>query len=111
MTTKPAYNRRLIFKNRRVETVLITWPPGCRSRPHDHGRSRGTIIVLKGQVFEDLYSKRLGTIIGATRLHREGAVIFEDETAHVMGNRSKLSAVTLHVYRPPLRMRYYPLPP
>lgn len=91
-----------------MEAALLTWPPGSESRPHDHGRSRGTVMVLKGTVSEHLFSKRLGTLVGATRIHREGAVILEDgETAHVMGNRSKNVAVTLHVYWPPLRMRYY----
>jgi len=102
------YKRQVLYKNKDVEVVLITWPAKAISLAHDHGRSSGLIRVIKGSVYQDVYSKKTKRLIKKL-IYRTNDIILENpELIHIMGNNSKTSiAQTLHVYTPPLTMKVY----
>jgi len=102
------YTRETRYKDDDVEVVLITWPPECVSRKHDHGESHGMIRVLSGKIFEKRYKKEDGTFLGRFE-YVEGDVVIEiPDIAHIMGNAStEEDAQTLHCYTPLLQMTFY----
>ena len=77
------------------EVWLLSWVPGQRSGPHDHGRSSGVLTVLEGELTErtEKASRALGS--GAQRVFAPGYV-------HEVVNDSLEPAVSLHVYFPGL---------
>ncbi|WP_329386972.1 cysteine dioxygenase [Streptomyces sp. NBC_01716] len=84
LTTGPGY-----------EVWLLSWVPGQRSGPHDHGRSSGVLTVLEGELTErtERASRALGG--GAQRVFAPGYV-------HEVVNDSIEPAVSLHIYFPGL---------
>ena len=102
-----SYQREVIYKDKRVERVLITWPVGSKSLPHDHGKSRGRIRVIYGEVYENVFDKKTKKFLWQT--FNIAGSFFEEtpEIIHVMGNAGPHEAKTEHEYRPPLKMRNY----
>ena len=105
---KVAYKRRVIYQDKNLELVIILWPPGVSSPPHDHGKSRGAALVVQGRVFAEDYSKHTKKFI-SRGVFGVGQCLAEDPSViHVVGNNSRTrQAVTLHIYIPPLKMKFY----
>ena len=105
---KYAYGRTTLYADDKMEAVLIDWPPGVRSAPHDHGTSHGMIRVLEGMVYCDNFSKKTkkftSRLVGG-----KGDMLYETpDIIHIMGNNSKTKrAQALHIYTPPLKMKVY----
>jgi hypothetical protein len=89
----------------KIEFVLIVWPPGTRSKAHQHGASRNlTWLIPLGEatlrttffkVMQDrLLSDRTETI-GGNQFHYVAA-----HQIHEVANESPYTAVTLHAYFP-----------
>jgi len=94
------YIRDILHREEEYEVVLITWPPGSRSRKHNHGNSCGLTRVLEGKIYEERDGKR--------SQHEKGSVIVETpDTIHVVGNDSAQEARSLHFYTPKLDMKFY----
>jgi hypothetical protein len=108
MPAKIGYGRKIVYKDKNVEVVLITWPKNSRSLGHDHGRSVGLIRVLSGQVYQDVYSKKTKKFIKRINYKVGDSIVETPALLHVMGNSSqKRTARALHIYTPPVKMRYY----
>lgn len=102
------YERTLLYKNEFVETVLIIWPPGVKSCPHDHGISDGLVIVEKGRVFQQVFSKATKEFLGYFEHEAQTQFAETTDIIHIMGNASgSEEAKTIHVYSPPLSMHNY----
>jgi predicted metal-dependent enzyme (double-stranded beta helix superfamily) len=101
------YKRKVLYRDKKIEIVLCTWPPGSESKFHDHGKSVGKILVLKGFVFNRAYSKSRKMWLPVV-VHTENDTIVETpDIIHTMGNCSDKEAQTLHWYSPPLKMKIY----
>ncbi len=102
-----SYKREVLYSDEFTEIVLITWPAGSKSAPHDHGKSFGMVLVLKGEVYEKRYGKSSKKGMGVR--HYKVREVMEEgpDLIHVMGNSSDEEAQTLHVYQPPLKMNFY----
>jgi hypothetical protein len=86
---------------------LISWPPGDAVEFHDHGESAGAFVVLHGALVEVEPGGMAGAQCrrplpsGARRAVPRGAV-------HDVVNESSASALSVHVYAPPLHaMTFY----
>ncbi|WP_156753471.1 cysteine dioxygenase [Actinokineospora pegani] len=83
-----------------VELWLLTWLPGQRTRPHDHGGASGSFTVLLGELAET-YRYPQGPI--RHRLHKTGAALgFGQGRAHQVQNLGTTPAASVHAYSPPL---------
>ena len=101
------------------EAWLLSWLPGQRTGPHDHGGSAGAFLVLQGELDETAYgTARITEAPGATgavaatastRLLVAGAVRrFGERHIHDVRAAGPVPAVSLHVYAPALtRMTRY----
>lgn len=83
-----------------VEVWLLTWTPGQRTRPHDHGGASGAYTVLGGELTE---TWRDGPVRSrrATRGRGQGSA-FGPERVHVVANDGAANAISVHAYSPPL---------
>ncbi|MDO8466645.1 MAG: cysteine dioxygenase family protein [bacterium] len=107
---KPCYKREVLYADAKMEIVRIVWLPGSKSRPHDHGKSHGVTIVLKGSVFEKVFDKKTKMFL-RSEIHPANLNASFDESPrliHIIGNaRPDMEAITLHIYMPPLKMKFY----
>lgn len=104
---KHPYQRKT-RKSREYEVVEIMWPSGAKGAPHDHGDSRGAILVVYGTIYHEVFDKET-KMFRLSANHGPGAVIEETpDIIHVMGNISKDEpAKTVHIYAPHLKMTDY----
>lgn len=107
MKDKIGYGRDILYKDKQVEVVLVTWPPHSRSVVHAHGTSFGLIRVLKGKVYQDVYSGKTKKFLQRLRYGKGQTINETPDLIHVMGNSSSKPAQTLHIYTPPLKMQFY----
>jgi predicted metal-dependent enzyme (double-stranded beta helix superfamily) len=83
-----------------VEVWLLSWLPGQRTEPHDHGGASGAFSVVLGTMSETY--RYPGTNLGR-RTHALGSAVgFGPGRAHQMWNTSREKAATVHAYSPPL---------
>jgi hypothetical protein len=92
------------------EAWAIGWPPGGTIELHDHGRSRGAVVVAAGALVEttvrptDRGVALIGTHPIGTGEHRQ----FGPRYVHDLRNAGEQQAVSVHVYGPRLsEMAYY----
>jgi len=85
---------------------VIVWGPGSSVAPHDHGGSRGAFAVASGALTD-----RTSTPTGrnrATVVPPGGVQAVDADTVHGVANPTGVSAVSVHVYSPPLAsMAFY----
>lgn len=83
-----------------VELWLLSWLPGQRTEPHDHGGAVGSFTVLTGTLTESY--RYPGHPI--RRAHRPTGVTvaFGAGRAHQVGNQHSPPAASVHAYSPPL---------
>ena len=86
------------------EAWLLDWAPGQHVGMHDHGDAAGAFLVLDGALREVLPERRRAIVDlapGRTGVVRRGQL-------HDVGNVSDRSALSIHVYSPPLStMTFY----
>ncbi len=105
---KKTYTRKILFKTKDVEVVLITWPPGSRTPFHDHGKSHGLVRILKGEIAEEVFDKKTRKFLRRVVYKKEGACFESPDIIHRMLSASKTKiAESIHIYTPRLKMKNY----
>lgn len=83
-----------------VELWLLSWLPGQRTAPHDHGGAAGAFTVLLGELAET-YRYPAGPI--RSQLHTAGSSVgFGHGRAHQVQNLGPGRVASVHAYSPPL---------
>ena len=83
-----------------VEVWLLSWLPGQRTAPHDHGGASGAFSVVLGTLSE---TYRYPGAEVSRRSHATGEAIgFGAGRAHQVWNTGLAKAATVHAYSPPL---------
>jgi len=83
-----------------VELWLLSWLPGQRTEPHDHGGASGAFTVVLGELSET-YRYPRGPV--GHRVHAAGSAIgFGAGRAHQVWNTGLAKSATVHAYSPPL---------
>lgn len=83
-----------------VEVWLLSWLPGQRTEPHDHGGAAGAFSVVLGSLSETF--RYPGSDIQARTHDRGSSIGFGAGRAHQVWNTSREKAATVHAYSPPL---------
>ena len=98
------YHRTKVFSNDDFEIFVITWNKSQQSKIHDHSENGCYMLMLQGELFEEIYSKDSTSAPLQTKTFKEGFVGYIDNTIgyHRISNLSETDiAVSLHVYSPP----------
>jgi predicted metal-dependent enzyme (double-stranded beta helix superfamily) len=108
---EPRPGERIFGRVYRVATHdiwLIRWGEGSHTQLHDHGGSAGALYVVEGELVEH---QRNPSGVGRPirRLLRQSEHrSMSASHVHEVANESKATAVSVHVYSPPLEtMRHY----
>jgi hypothetical protein len=94
------------------EAWAIGWPPGGKIELHDHGPSRGAVVVAAGALTETTVraTEHGVALIGTHRLGVGDHSQFGSHYVHDLSNHGDGAAVSVHVYGPRLTtMTYYGL--
>ncbi|MEA2670643.1 MAG: hypothetical protein QOG45_863 [Chloroflexota bacterium] len=102
------YHRLLL--DHTVEVWLIGWWPGQHIAAHDHGGANGALVVIDGELVEEVHRPGLRSTSSAT--HRRGAVVeLGPSLVHHVGNLGDVPATSIHAYSPPgLPVRHHDVP-
>lgn len=98
------YHRKKVFSNDDFEIFVITWNKSQQSKIHDHSENGCYMLMLQGELVEEIYSKDSTTVPLQTKTFKEGFVGYIDNSIgfHRISNPSTTDiAVSLHVYSPP----------
>jgi len=98
------YHRTKVFANDNFEIFVITWNKSQQSKIHDHSENGCYMLMLQGELIEEIYSTSSTTSPMQTKVFKEGFIGYIDNTIgyHRILNPSDTEiAVSLHVYSPP----------
>jgi predicted metal-dependent enzyme (double-stranded beta helix superfamily) len=90
-----------------VDVWLISWTREQGTQLHGHGGSSGAFTVVAGELEETVWDPAARGLDGATR-QRGDTVVFGPGYVHDVRNVLPTTAVSVHVYSPPLaRMDFF----
>jgi cysteine dioxygenase len=98
------YHRTKVFANDDFEIFVITWNKSQQSKIHDHSDNGCYMLMLQGELIEEIYSTSSTAAPIQTNIFKEGFIGYIDNTIgyHRILNPSETDiAVSLHVYSPP----------
>ncbi len=105
------YARNLLAKSDWYQLLVICWRSGQSSPIHDHIGTACGVRVIAGSATETVYKETANGRVRpvSSQVIPAGSVILsEDEDIHLITNQdSEQGLVTLHLYTPPLQMRFY----
>lgn len=111
------YQRNKIGTSAWYDLLVICWRPGQASAIHDHTNSSCGFKILTGTATELVYerSEDSSDFVRPIRKRAYAAgdlCLAQDHDIHRISNDSaSADLVTLHVYSPPLQMKFYELEP
>lgn len=100
----------LIAASEGFEAWVIGWPPGGAIELHDHGESRGAVVVVDGELVEMVVTEDGQGALATTStvLSASASLSFDMPHIHEIVNLGPGPAVSVHVYAPRLTaMTYY----
>jgi len=103
---------RLVAATTEFDAWVIAWPESAGLALHDHGASSGAIAVVQGDLVETVPRREdSGRLALERRTLPAGSVLpIEQGRVHDVANAGATTAVSLHVYSPPLTsMTHYDL--
>lgn len=102
------YHRLLL--DRTIEVWLIGWWPGQHIAHHDHGGANGALIVVDGELVEEVHRPDLRSTSSAAR-RRGSTVELGPSLIHQVSNLGDVPATSIHAYSPPgLPVRHHDVP-
>ncbi len=100
------YTRNKIFRNDFVELLVLGWLPGQETLIHDHDGSHGVVRIFEGTITETKYrfddERKIQVNIAQDATEGMLAGVGEPDI-HKLGNNSAKTAISIHVYAPPLK--------
>jgi hypothetical protein len=95
------YNRYIVYKNREIEIVIVTWASNQQSGFHGHP---GECIfrVLEGVILEEL--KPVGSVENQISIFNAGDCGYINNSIGQHYMYSQNGAVSLHIYSPPFSL-------
>jgi hypothetical protein len=103
---------RIVAATREFDAWVIAWPEAAGLSFHDHGASSGAIAVVQGDLVETVpHREDSGRLSFVRRVLHPGSVLpLGQGHVHDVSNAGLSTAVSLHVYSPPLTsMTHYDL--
>jgi uncharacterized NAD(P)/FAD-binding protein YdhS/mannose-6-phosphate isomerase-like protein (cupin superfamily) len=105
--TSVGYGRKRVLKREDYEILVMTWLPGQRTGPHDHGGCISTFKVLQGEALETRYRDCADSLVEPSiRRQMSAGDVGHDDTGVIHeimnGSAEGTPLVSLHVYAPPL---------
>ncbi len=83
---------------------LIAWGQESFLAAHDHGQSHAAVHVLRGSLTEWYRNRPDATTWNVRSIHAGGSITVPPARIHEVHNPSRDTALSLHVYSPPLRV-------
>jgi hypothetical protein len=82
---------------------LIEWSPSSGLELHDHGGSRGVVVVVDGALVETYTDLEDCRPLATQFLSRGDTLAIPSTRVHEVSNPGPADALSVHVYSPPLR--------
>ena len=83
-----------------IDIFFIIWKPKCISKIHNHSRNGCYMFILKGDLKEEIYSKKLKLINNNYYSTFNLSYINDDIGYHRIINNKKNYSYSLHFYHP-----------
>lgn len=89
------YCKRILYRDKNIECILIGWLPGQRTPPHSHPKNGCVMRVLSGSLCEIRQKKKV------TLMEQSVSFIGGGQTHSIFNASDTCPAVSFHVYSPP----------
>lgn len=96
----------LLHESENCNVWMIEWPPGTGLDWHDHGSSYAQVYVIEGILTNFFRPTTLEPDKPGHEYLRTGNFTVQRHAEHKVLNRENDTAVSIHVYTPPLKMDY-----
>lgn len=96
----------LVHESESCNVWLIEWPPGTGLDWHDHGNSHARITVIEGILTNYFRPTEWEPDKSGSEYLRMGNFSVPRGVEHKVVNREDDTAVSIHVYSPPLIVEY-----
>ena len=96
------YMRNLIYRDKKLEILLICWLPGQQTKIHNHPKNGCLMKILDGNIKEITYDQYNSKILTSNTLPLDYVgYIDNSKCVHKMINHTDNKCVSLHIYSPP----------
>lgn len=103
---KGKYTRNCLYRSKTFELLLLCWDTGASTPIHDHGGEHCWVYQVAGNLKEKKFTCTNSTLseIGE-RVIAAGntSYMFEKKGFHLLENKHKQKAVSLHIYARPIQ--------
>jgi len=89
-----------------IDIYFLVWKPNAISKIHNHSRNGCYMFILKGDIKEEIYSKKLSLIDHNLYSTFDLSYINDDKGYHRIINTNKYT-YTLHFYHPKNHLTKY----
>lgn len=97
-----SYCKTTLFKNEKLELVIIGWEAGQSSGIHNHPAQGCLVFPLEGTFIEKRFDQALQIISMATLRFGSCSYMHDEICLHSLGNASSTGkSISLHLYAPP----------
>ncbi len=100
--TKNTIKKNILYKNKEFEIVKIDWGPKSSTLLHDHPQRGCIMILLKGNLIEEVYNNSKN-IINNLKFNNI-SYIHNKIGLHKVSNPYNTDATSLHIYSPPCKI-------
>jgi cysteine dioxygenase len=101
------YSRNLIKKTDGYELIAICWRQGMQTSIHNHNFSRCWVKIIEGSLLEEYFNpKKIDSILKTNRAKKGDVLYIDDNLAVHKLNCQSSTAVSLHLYSPPINWCY-----
>jgi predicted metal-dependent enzyme (double-stranded beta helix superfamily) len=102
------YGRRALYSASNGEVMLMSWRAGGTSAPHDHGASRGYVVLLEGRFAETFWGFGPDGLAATPERYLTAPAVVPVTPGSIHSMSSIDRGLSLHIYTPSIeRMRVY----
>lgn len=99
------YSRNLVIRTDKFEVLVLCWKAGQKSKIHNHADSNCVFKVVEGDLTDTHFVQKGGQVICTSvneLSYGRSSVLSGEHCYHKISNNSKVDAISIHLYSPPL---------
>jgi len=92
------YKRNLVYRDDKIEILLLCWNPEQQTSVHDHSHNGCIVKLLEGELIETIFSQKQ---IQSHKLLQDDITYLDNSIGVHKIENGRLYSVSLHIYSPP----------
>jgi cysteine dioxygenase len=94
------YTINLLYRDGEFEIYIICWNPNQESKIHNHSQRGCLMKVLRGELLNEVYTKKL-KLLSIGHIYKDKVKYIHDDVGYHKIINGNQQTVTMHIYSPP----------